>query len=164
MFIKVYFLIMPTLHIICGVPGSGKSTLAKKIASEQSALRLTPDEWMDRIVGDGFNEDKRLVVEEMQCELAEQALKLGVSVVLENGFWTRVERDVMREMAKRVGAAVRVYYFDVTREEIWRRLQLRNENLPPHTFPIDETRLDEALRFFEVPTADESQIVRVVPW
>jgi predicted kinase len=73
---------MPRLHIICGVPGSGKSTLAKKIATEQSALRLTPDEWMDRIVGDGFNEDKRRVVEEMQCELAEQALRLGLMLSL----------------------------------------------------------------------------------
>lgn len=56
---------MPTLHIICGVPGSGESTLAKKIESEHPALRLTPDEWMSRIVGDGYNEEKRRVVEKI---------------------------------------------------------------------------------------------------
>jgi predicted kinase len=155
---------MTTLHIICGVPGSGKSTLAKKIATEKRALRLTPDEWMDRIVGDGFNEEKRRVVEEMQCELALQALQLGVSVVLENGFWTRAERDEMRKMATSVGATIVVYYFAVTRDEIWRRLAERNKHLPPHTFPIDEARLDEALQHFEVPTADEPDVVCVQPY
>ena len=62
---------MPVLHIICGVPGSGKSTLAKKLAREESALSLVPDEWMDRIVGDGYNKEKRAVVEKIQCEIAE---------------------------------------------------------------------------------------------
>ena len=155
---------MPILHIICGVPGSGKSTLSKKIASEKLALRLTPDEWMDRIVGDGFNEEKRQVVEQMQCELAEQALRLGMNIVLENGFWTRVERDAMRAMAAAVGATVVVYYFDLTRDEIWSRLDARNKNLPPHTFPIDEARLDDSLAHFEVPTADEPDVVCVQPY
>jgi gluconate kinase len=70
----------------------------------------------------------------------------------------------MRDMAKRAGAEVHVYYFAVTRDEIWRRLQIRNQNLPPHTFPIDEAKLDEALRFFEVPTADEPDVVIVTPF
>jgi predicted kinase len=155
---------MLTLHIICGVPGSGKSTLAKKIEVEESALRLTPDEWMDRIVCDGFDEDKRRVVEQMQCELAEKLLQHGVNVVLENGFWTRGERDEMRAMADRVGAVAKIYYFAVTKEEIWQRLQARNAALPPHTFPIDEARLDEALAAFEVPTADEPDVIRVIPY
>jgi hypothetical protein len=155
---------MLVLHIICGVPGSGKSTLAKKIEIEESALRLTPDEWMDRIVGDGFNEEKRRVIEQMQCELAEKVLRLGVSVVLENGFWTRAERDEMRALARRVGAVPKVYYFAVTKDETWQRLQSRNAALPPHTFPIDEQRLDEALKYFEVPAPDEPDVVKVVPF
>ncbi len=155
---------MPILHIICGVPGSGKSTLAKKIARESRALRLTPDEWMDRIVGDGFNEERRAVVEQMQCELAQQVLGLGVSVVLEHGFWMRAERDEMRTLARRAGAIPKVYYFDVAPEELRRRLHSRNENLPAHTFPIDEARLAEALLRFEVPTVDEPDITVITPW
>lgn len=57
---------MPTLHLICGLPGSGKSTLAKKLEGEYPALRLTPDEWMSRILEDGYNEEKRAVVESIQ--------------------------------------------------------------------------------------------------
>lgn len=150
---------MPTLYVICGVPGSGKSTLAKKLESEHPALRLTPDEWMHRIVGDGYQEDKRIIVEKIQCEIAEQALKLGVDVILENGFWTRKERDELGEMAKRVGAIRKLYYMDISRAELLRRLEQRNKNLPPYTFHIDEARTDNALKDFEVPTPDEPDLI-----
>lgn len=150
---------MPTLHVICGVPGSGKSTLAKKLESEHPALRLTPDEWMHRIVGDGYDEEKRIVVEKIQSEIAEQALKLGVNVIVENGFWTRKERDELGAMAKKVGAERKLYYLDISRGELLRRLEHRNKNLPPYTFHIDEARLDDALKYFEVPTSDEPDLI-----
>jgi len=101
---------MPTLHLICGLPGSGKSTLAKKLASEHPALRLTPDEWMARIVGDGYDEKKRAVIEAIQLEIAQQVLQLDIDVILESGFWSRKERDELRANAKALGAATKLYF------------------------------------------------------
>lgn len=146
---------MPTLHLICGLPGSGKSTLAKKLEAEHPALRLTPDEWMDRIVGDGYDEKKRDVVQTIQWEIAQKALRLGVDVILETGFWSRRERDEYRDGARALGATVKLYYLDVPRDELWRRLNLRNQNLPPHTFAVKEADLDHWITQFEVPTVEE---------
>ena len=42
---------MATLHLVCGLPGSGKSTLAAKLEVERQALRLTPDDWIARLLG-----------------------------------------------------------------------------------------------------------------
>jgi predicted kinase len=150
---------MPILHVICGVPCSGKSTLAKKLENEHPALRLTPDEWMHRIIGDKYDEEKRIAVEKIQGEIAEQALRLGVDVILENGFWTRKERDHLGDMAKRVGATRKLYYLDISREELLRRLEERNKNLPPNTFYIGDSWIENALKTFEVPNGDEPDLI-----
>ena len=146
---------MATLHFICGLPGSGKSTLAKRLERELPGLRLTPDEWMVRIVGDGYDEAKREAVEAVQWEIAAQALSLGVDVILENGFWSREERDDFRERAAALGADSRLHFLDVTRDELLKRLQSRNAALPPDTFCITEAQFDIWWNWFEPPTQDE---------
>jgi predicted kinase len=146
---------MPTLFIVCGLPGSGKTTLAKRIEREQSALRLAPDEWMARIVGDGYDEAKRETVEAVQWEIAARALSLGVNVVLESGFWSRRERDDVRSRAAALGADAKLHFLDVSREELSRRLALRNAALPPDTFHVDDVQVDLWLSRFEPPTPDE---------
>ena len=147
---------MATLHLICGLPGSGKSTLAKELEREHPALRLTPDEWIAQIVGDGRDEQKRAVIESIQWELAQRILRLGVDVILEAGFWSRKERDEFRAMASQLGANVKLYYLDVPKHELWRRLQKRNAETTDETFHVNESDLDEWIKSFEVPTLDET--------
>ena len=148
-------LLMATLFMICGLPGSGKSGLAKRIERESSALRLTPDEWMARIVGEGYDMAKLAAVEIIQWEIATRALTLGVNVVLEWGFWSRRERDEIRSRARALGAETRLYFLDVLREELSRRLAPRNAVLPPDTFFVDDAHLDAWISQFEPPAADE---------
>lgn len=149
---------MPILHLICGLPGSGKSTLAKKLEAEHPALRLTPDEWMSRILGDGYDEEKRAVVESIQWEIAQQALRLGIDVILESGFWKRSERDGFKTKAKALGAETKLHYLDIQRDELWKRIEKRNKDLPEHTFPIKKSDLDEWVTRFEPPTSDELEL------
>ena len=146
---------MATLHFICGQPGSGKSTLAKRLERELPGLRLTPDEWMARIVGDGYDEAKREAVEAVQWEIAAQVLTLGVDVIFENGFWSREERDDLRERAAALGADSRLHFLDVSRDELLKRLQSRNAALPPDTFGVTEAQLGIWWNWFEPPTHDE---------
>src|SRR5438067_1710096 len=103
---------MPTLILICGLPGSGKTTLAVEIERERNALRLTPDEWMEAIVGDGYDEARRAAVEGVQWEIAARVLTLGLDVVLDWGFWSRAERDDYRARANALGAGAEVRYLD----------------------------------------------------
>lgn len=146
---------MATLHLVCGVPGAGKSTLARQLEQALPALRLTSDEWMSRIVGDGYDDEKRAAVEQAQWEIAARVLSLGVDVILESGFWSRGERAEFRARATALGASTRLYFPSAPREELWRRLQARNAELPPHSFVVGEALLEESLRCFEPPSEEE---------
>jgi predicted kinase len=146
-----------TLYLICGLPGAGKTTLAKQIEVEQNALRLTPDDWLCRLFGNDrhHSDTYRDVMEGLLWETTEQILQLGVNVVLDYGFWTKEERASFRKQAESIGARVKLISLEVPREELWRRLQHRNQNLPPHNYIAEEHELDEWFAVFEPPTLDE---------
>jgi predicted kinase len=146
---------MPTLFLLCGLPGSGKTTLAKQLEREQPALRLTPDEWMGPLFGTSHDEPKRAIVEALQWEVAEKALALGISVVLDWGFWSRTERDDFRSRAAALGADAGVRFLDVPRNELSRRLEVRNAALLPGTFRVTDAEIDLYITTFEPPTSDE---------
>lgn len=145
----------PTLHLVCGLPGSGKSTLAARLEAEHRALRLTSDVWMARIVGDGYDEAARNAVEAVQWDIAARALELGLDVVLENGFWRRAERLAYRDRAASLGARTVLHALVVPKDELIRRLVLRNAALPPDTFAVSPQDLSDWYDAFEAPQADE---------
>ena len=149
---------MPMLYLLCGLPGSGKTTRAKEIERQAAALRLTPDEWISALftkLDQGTLDAYRTPIESLQWTVASRALALGVSVVLDWGFWGREERDAMRLQAQALGARVKIVFLDVPLEELLRRLTERNADLPPHTFRVEEAQLRRWWSWFEPPGTDE---------
>src|SRR5690242_13676660 len=78
-----------TMFLIVGLPGAGKTERGKALAAEHSALRLTPDAWMIPLFGDPQPAGKRDIVEGRLIWLALDVLRLGTSVVLDFGLWSR---------------------------------------------------------------------------
>src|SRR5688572_11126713 len=110
---------MQRLILMCGLPGSGKTTLATTIAQELSCLRLSPDEWMIDLGLDGYDEQALTRVEALQWKLAQEELQRGHTVILENGFWSRSERDVYRLRARDLGAQVELRYLAADVDTLW---------------------------------------------
>jgi predicted kinase len=143
------------LILICGLPGSGKTTLAKQLATERRAVRLSPDEWKHDLGIDYYDEPKRVLLEAQLWRLAQELLHLGQTVILENGFWTREERDGLRDEARELGVPVELHHLDVPVDELWRRLAVRNGLGLPGTAPIAEEDLRRWAVQFEPPDAAE---------
>lgn len=150
-----------TLTLLCGLPASGKTTFARRLEAV-GAVRLGSDDWMVPLFGHHLPRevfDSRLaVIKDLQWQLAVKILRAGVNVVLEDGFWTRQERQKYRAQAEALGAAVRLIYFDVPESELRRRLANRNANLPPGTFEINDEALELFLPKFEPPAPEEGAL------
>ena len=54
------------LIIVCGLPGSGKTTHAKHLEAKLPAVRFCPDEWMDTLSLDLWDEARRQKIENLQ--------------------------------------------------------------------------------------------------
>src|SRR5476651_427163 len=73
------------LIIVCGLPGSGKTTHAKLIEVRLRAIRFSPDEWMDALSLDLYDEASRAKIEALQWKLGQELLALGLTIIIEWG-------------------------------------------------------------------------------
>ena len=129
--------------------------LAKQLAPKLRAVRFCPDEWKHDLDIDYYDEPRRVRLEARLWRLAQELLELGQSVILENGFWAREERDELRLAARALGVAVELHYLEEPVDELWRRLEIRNEFARPGIAPIKHDDLQQWAQQFEAPNAAE---------
>jgi predicted kinase len=140
----------PRLIIVCGLPGSGKTTLAKALESRLRAVRFSPDEWMDALSLNLYDE-RRGKIEALQWKFGRELLALGLTVIIEWGTWGRSERDTLRLDARALGAAVELHYLSAPADVLFDRLQRRGLEKPP----IERDTLSRWFEIFQVPTPEE---------
>ncbi len=145
----------PTMILMCGLPASGKTTFGRRLSEESRAIRFCPDEWIADLSVDLFNEEARTKLEARLWSLGQQFLKLGHSVILENGFWSCSERDELRQQAAKLGADSEIHFFDVPFEELLRRLEIRNKSGGHGTVPLTRTHMEGYAKLFQAPDATE---------
>ncbi len=138
--------------LICGLPGAGKTTLAKKLESERDAVRFCPDEWMEDMNISLWDSKVREALEQRFWKLAQQLAVCGNTVILENGFWSKLERDKYLKKARLLGLQIELHYLDVSIDELRRRLKKRG--MEGDDIIVKE-KLEQYYAEFEKPSSQE---------
>jgi predicted kinase len=139
------------LIIVCGLPGSGKTTHARELEGRLGAFRFAPDEWLEALSLDLYDEDRRGKIEALQWKLGRDLLAHGQTVIIEWGTWGRSERDALRLAARALGAAVELHYLSAPADVLFDRIQRRGMENPP----IAREDLKRWVEAFEAPSAQE---------
>ena len=139
------------LIIVCGLPGSGKTTYARQLEDNLRAIRFCPDEWMDALSLDIWDEASRAKIETLQWQFGQQLLTHGLTIIIEWGTWGRSERDALRLRARELGAAVELHYLPATVDVLLERIQRRGMENPP----ITREQLVQWANIFQAPTPEE---------
>jgi predicted kinase len=141
----------PRLIIVCGLPGSGKTTLARALESRYRAVRFSPDEWIDALSLNLYDEERRGKIEALQWKFGQELLALGLTVIIEWGTWGRSERDALRLGARALGAAVELHYLSAPADVLFDRIQRRGMENPP----IEPDAVSRWFEMFQAPTPEE---------
>lgn len=151
-----------TIYLIVGLPGAGKTTRAKELEVSESALRLTPDDWLMAV----FHRDhstqwrsqerveQRDRIEGKLVEVGMRVAGSGINVVLDFGFWGKDERSALRSIADSLGVRAEVIYLPIDDEEQRRRIAARCA-AEPGQFQMSDDDLTQWRLQFEVPDSDE---------
>ena len=145
----------PTLHLTVGLPGVGKTTLARRIAQEDNAVRLTPDEWMIPLYGESDADGMRDVLEGRLLWTAHEVIGAGADVVLDFGCWSADERWAVRAVTEHAGGRFCLHFVDLTEAERRARATARWETDPGSTFEMSHEDHDRYLDLFEAPADAE---------
>lgn len=106
---------MPRIHLLIGPMGAGSSALALELAREHRGVRLTLDEWMQSLFGEG-EEPEHWQIDECVERCLEQIWRLtqvlidtGTEVILEISLLRRSERERFYARVDAAGYALTVY-------------------------------------------------------
>ncbi|ULH15560.1 ATP-binding protein [Deinococcus sp. KNUC1210] len=154
-----------SIYALHGFLGSGKSTLARRLEHEVPALRLSSDDWMVQLFGpDPPEEVFRSGLARVSALIrlqAERVLSLGVSVVLDEGYWTRASRDELRSWAASLngGLGVPLFLYAVTVPEAEARARIERRNHEPGALFVSQATFSAFLPTFEALQPDEPRPV-----
>ncbi|MGI5201352.1 AAA family ATPase [Spirillospora sp. CA-108201] len=158
-----------TVWLLVGLTGSGKTTFARHL-EERGVVRLSVDEEVFRRhgrYGVDFHESRWFeladpVAEEVYRRLGE-LVKAGRGVVLDHGLWRRGDRDAAKKLVEAAGGRWRLIYLKVGRDELMRRLQLRNQRADANALLVTEPALEDFIARFDEPDGEGEEVVDARP-
>ena len=156
---------MAKVILICGKICCGKTTYAEKLCAENNAILLSIDEITLALFGQHCGDKHDEYVEKTEKYLLNKSLELienNINVVLDWGFWTKAERESVKEFYKSRNIECEFHYIDIS-DEAWKN-RLNNRNIAvlaeeTSAYYVDKNLAAKFASIFEIPGEDEIDII-----
>ncbi len=152
---------MPKVVMICGKICSGKTTYAGKIKNTNHAVILSVDEIMLALFGQNVDGEYVSKVKSYLYKKSLDILDVGISVILDWGFWAQKEREYAKKFYASKNIKPEFHYLDVDYNEWQNRINKRNKDIRENklrSYYVDKTLTAKFLKTFEEPDKSEIDI------
>lgn len=150
------------LFILCGIPFSGKTTLALKLSKYPNIIRIDLDDIKFRIFGDQIKDEHidqpgwDKIYNQMYQEI-KSGLKSGKSVVHDTGNFTLQERNLVRQIADKLGIKSLTIFVDTPKEVAYQRLLTNRKS--GKRFNISDSAFESSCQEMEPPIGSEPNMI-----
>lgn len=152
---------MAKVILICGKLCCGKSTYAEQLCIGDKAVILSVDEIMLALFGlyAGDRHDEYAAkTKRYLLDKSVEIVELGISVILDWGFWTKDERASVRKFYTEKKIVHEFHYLDIN-DETWKaRLDKRNHAVSEgevNAYIVDANLAAKFGKIFQMPGREE---------
>lgn len=157
---------MSKVYLICGKICCGKTTYAKKLCTENNSILLSVDEIMlslfDQCCGEKLHMEYERRIKNYLFDKSLEIIEKGFDVVLDWGFWTKEERNSVKEFYKSRNIDYELHYIEID-DETWEyQLNKRNNEILENKTKAYYLEYNRALEFasrFEEPCKNEVDVI-----
>lgn len=148
------------LLFLCGKMAAGKSTLSRKLASDERAVLLVEDDFLERLFPGEIVDLAAYVkyssrIRDALAPHISSLLSRGISVVLDFPANTRRQRVWFRHLIDDAGAEHELHFIDASDDLCLRQLKHRSADLPPGQKWTTEAEFHAVTAYFQPPAEDE---------
>lgn len=161
---------MAKIILLCGKVCSGKSHYANHIKEKYNAVILSCDELMLELFEEQLGEHHNMIsnkVKNYLYQLADQIVLANTNVILDFGFWTRSERQSIKQYFAEKGIETELHYIRV-QPEVW-LFNIEKRNGSRHDSKVKSYYIDQNMKQlfserFEEPDHGEIDILFDNAW
>ncbi|MDB5181447.1 MAG: uncharacterized protein JWP13_210 [Candidatus Saccharibacteria bacterium] len=150
-----------TLYLMVGYPGSGKTTTSRIIRDLTGAQHIWADHVRKAMFGTPTHshEESRQLYDRLNKE-ADQLIAEGKSVVYDTNFNFYKDRQLMRDMAQRYDAEVKLVWVQTPKEVAFERASIDTHKQATRVLgDMPKEEFDRMIHNLEPPAPEEEPIV-----
>lgn len=156
---------MGKIIAICGKICSGKTYYANRIKLKEGAIILSIDEVTFDLIKNEQDDFYDIFADRVKKYLRKKASELvniGCNVILDWGFWSKIEREEITNYFNKCGICVEWHYIDVEQSRWKKQIEERNQKIKEgnggYNFYLDENLMKKMLSRFEEPSVKDIDV------